>query len=112
LQLYGQPFAPHPNVPYWDNRTATLINNNPTDLGMSLNLAVCFPAQGGIGRPFGQPYWSTGGYMINNGADDSTMKAFAANNPRPGTVLADGSTEPGVIVNNGNGITMQDQINA
>lgn len=112
LQLYGQPFAPHAGVPYWDNATATLKMNGSLDLEAGLKLASCFPAQGGIGRPFGEPYWSLAGHVINNGADDSSIEAWVAAHPRPGFVYADGTIEPGTIMNNGDGLSWEAQLRA
>lgn len=116
IQLYGQPFAPHPGVPYWNSAQNAMIPNaveasdQQAQLKMSLQIITCFPAQGGIGRPFGQPYWSTGGWIINNGGSDADCKAFEASHKRPGFKYADGTKEPGVILNNGEGVTWDKQL--
>jgi len=111
IQLYGQPFRPQNGVPYYDVKTATLIANGAS-LNDTLGLALCFPAQGGVGRPFGQPYWSVGGHIISNGADQGRISKFAVLNKRPGTVLPDGTIAPGNIANNGLGISEQAQAEA
>jgi hypothetical protein len=110
IELYGQPFKPHANIPYWNN-TLGRLENNGADLGVSLNLVVCFPAQGGISRPAGQPYWSTGGHVIGNGASQQDIELFALRFPRPGTPI-NGDPQnvvPGTIVNNGAGIPFEAQ---
>jgi hypothetical protein len=119
LRLYGQPFAPKPGIPYWNNLTGVFINNG-SDLGDDFNIVLCFPAQGGVSRPYGQPYWSTGGNVIDNGFTNDgkkinagQMDAWLKDNPRPGTPDAvTGVPVPGVIVNNGAGITDEKQLDA
>lgn len=116
IELYGQPFAPHPGVPYWNNTTGAFIPNavqggdHQAQLLMSLQILSCFPAHGGVGRPFGEPYWSTGGWVINNGAGDAAAKAWQETHAKPGTVYGDGTTEPGILFNNGAGVTWEKQL--
>ncbi len=117
LELYGQPFAPVPGVPYFNLHTGTMIANGAS-LEKVLAITLCLPAQGGVGRPFGQPYWSTGGHIMLNGYGEEganlrtvlqygSIEAWAEANPRPGTPIG-GDIEnltPGIIVNNGAGIS-------
>lgn len=99
IELYGQPFKPHPGVPYWNNQTGTLVANG-APLTTVVNIALCFPAQGGISRPFGQPYWSTGNNVIANGATERFVTGWVQDNPAPGTPI-DGDPNnrvPGTIM--------------
>lgn len=121
MQLYGQPFRPHAGVPYWNNTTGTFVNNG-ANLQDTIKIALCFPATGGVGMPFGQPYWSVGGHVINNGLDTSTdfgqitMQRWVSNNPRPGTSIPGTrygeppTIAPGNIANNGAGISYEFQL--
>lgn len=121
MQLYGQPFRPHSGVPYWNNTTGTFINNG-ANLQDTIKIALCFPAKGGVGMPFGQPYWSVGGHVINNGLDiestlgEATMQKWLKENPRPGTTVPGvlygepATIEPGTIANNFAGIAYEFQL--
>ncbi len=116
LHLYGQPFSPQPGVPYWDNTRSYFVPNAveggdyQEQLRMSLQILSCFPAQGGVGRPYGEPYWSFGGHVINNGAGDKVVELWAAAHVRPGYVNSDGEIEPGVFANDGGGISWPQQL--
>ena len=124
LELYGQPFAPRPGVPYFNLHTGTMIANGAS-LEKVLGITLCLPAKGGIGRPFGTPYWSTGGHVMLNGFGETgsqlgakltygTIENWLADNPRPGTPIGGDieNLEPGVIVNNGAGISDEAQAEA
>lgn len=107
LELYGQPFKPHPGIPYYNNTTGVFMVNdaNPDD---AVKIFLCLPAQGGIGRPFGIPYWSAGGNIISNGAEEGVVAKWANVNPKPGTPI-DGDLQnlvPGVIVTE---LTLEEQ---
>jgi hypothetical protein len=97
ITLYGQPFKPHWGVPYYDIRSGKIWSNG-ADINTTFLLAGTLPAQGGMGRPFGTPYWSVMGYIINNGASERQVTAWAQEpvNQRPGTVV-NGVTIPGYI---------------
>lgn len=86
IELYGQPFKPYEGIPYWNNQTGTLVANG-APLTTVVNIALCFPAQGGISRPFGQPYWSTGNNVIANGAKNEVVENWIKSNPAPGTPI-------------------------
>lgn len=79
---YGQPWEPVPGIPYFDFKTGTFVNtgNTTESLDMTVRIASCFPARGGISVPWGVPYWSIGGYYIQNGMDQKNWD-FIMKNP-------------------------------
>lgn len=79
---YGQPWTPTPGVPYWNMKTGVLVANGAT-LETAVKIATCFPAGGGIARPWGQPYWAVGGFVMANGAKASFVQDWVKNNPKP-----------------------------
>lgn len=101
IRLYGQPFKPHANIPYWNNLTGTFVANG-APANVVINIALCFPAQGGISRPFGEPYWSTGNNVIANGASTGFVEKWVALNPAPGTPIGGdvNNRVPGNIIAN------------
>lgn len=79
---YGQPWTPKYGVPYWNVRTGVLVANGAS-LETSVKIGLCLPVGGGFSRPWGQPYWAAGGWVMLNGAPESQLEFFIANNPRP-----------------------------
>lgn len=100
MAKYGQPWKPTPGVPYYNFKTGTFVNtgNTQASLQMTLKIAMCFPAAGGITRPYGEPYLSVAGWYIPNGASDTEYKNYTQT-----YVWTD--AERARIVNNGAGIS-------
>jgi len=88
--LYGQEWAPRPGVPYYNMKTGAFVSNGAT-LETTLQIAMCLPADGGTGRPIGEPYWCVGGYIMQNGADTATLNEFTKNVPKPGNIVNGGT---------------------
>jgi len=84
---YGQPWEPMPGVPYWDFKTNTYKANGASNNDVLL-LAFSLPYGGGVGRPYGQPYWAAGGWVMKNGSNmsDADLYQWQYNNPYRGSV--------------------------
>ncbi|HEY0843695.1 hypothetical protein [Methylotenera sp.] len=97
--LYGQEFAPKPGIPYYNKFTDGITPNGAT-FQMGVELLLNFPAQGGMGRPNGTPYWTRGGWVSTNGASELEVKKWLEQpvNARPGTLTTSGQTVPGTIL--------------
>ncbi len=77
---YGTEWTPAIGLPYWDAQTGNVVNTGDTaqSLQDTIDIASCFPLQGGVAVPAGTPYWCVGGYIMPNGASDSDLAAFTA----------------------------------
>jgi len=88
---YGQPWKPVAGVPYWDYNTNSFKANGATNDDILL-IAFALPYGGGVGRPYGQPYWAAGGWVMPNGASDAEAAKFAQYNPQPNNVHLNSET--------------------
>lgn len=80
---YGQPWEPVPGYPYVDMRTKTFVENGAPE-GTAFKIALCLPyGGGGFTRPYGQPYWSAGGWIMANGATAKDLNKFRETVPSP-----------------------------
>lgn len=81
---YGQPWEPMPGVPYWDFKANQYKANGASNNDVLL-LAFSLPYGGGVGRPYGSPYWAAGGWVMKNGAvmTDEDLRKWEYQNPKP-----------------------------
>jgi hypothetical protein len=88
---YGQPWEPVPGLPFFNYRTNEFDlqgTDRPEMVAAAYQIGTCFPATGGTGRPYGQPYQSIAGWIIRNGADDVAFAKWkAAYKPCPKSPL-------------------------
>ena len=88
---YGQPWKPVPGVPYWDYRVNQFKANGATNDDVLL-IAFALPYGGGVGRPYGTPYWAAGGWVMPNGATDTEANNFRNRTTQPNNIQLDDAT--------------------
>lgn len=96
MALYGQEFGVTPGVPYYNSKTGAVVANGAS-LEDAIKIGMVYPVDGGTGKPYGEPYWCYGGYIMANGASPEVLAAFTNNTEKPVSKF----------VNNGDGVSKE-----
>lgn len=86
LIKYGLPWVPKKGYPYWDAKNMQLVPNG-APFGLAIQILASFPYGGGISRPYGEPYWSRGGFIVPNGMkpEGPIFEKWLAQSKKPDT---------------------------
>lgn len=98
-EKYGtEMLVPGVGTPFWDKKQNIWNMNGANQQDMQL-LIYAMVADGKTNfRPYGIPFWTVSGYIMQNGADYKTLEAFKANVPMPaGLTVTTGIINPDPI---------------